>query len=201
RLFRRSASNSAIDCSSTPAAPWFAFTRLKASQTSRLGILNGFASSTGSSRHQMASVDQWPWLNNAAPSLQLHYRAFVTTTGCSVPVLRLGTLALAVGAACGLSLNIGEQVLTFHTKAWSSFAPPPCRMPPGQSQDIPQADPGGMTTPRFWHRLSRFRHVISGLLAFASLDHACRDHRPGVSATLTTTAFSRSSLRWLEIST
>jgi hypothetical protein len=39
------------------------------------------------------------------------------------------------------------------------------------------------------------------LLALASLDLACRDHRPGVSATLTTTAFNRSSLRWLEIST
>jgi hypothetical protein len=25
------------------------------------------------------------------------------------------------------------QVLTFHTKAWSSFAPPTCRMPPGPS--------------------------------------------------------------------
>ena len=36
-----------IDCPSTPAAPWFTFTRLKASQISRLGILNGFASSTG----------------------------------------------------------------------------------------------------------------------------------------------------------
>jgi hypothetical protein len=126
----------------------------------------------------MASVGQWPWLNNAAPSLQLHYRAFVTTTGCSVPALRFGTLALAVGAACGLSLAIGEQVLTFHTKAWSSFAPPPCRMPLGQSQDIPQADPGGMATPRFWHRLSSFRHVISGLLAFASLDRACRNLVP-----------------------
>jgi hypothetical protein len=33
-----------------------------------------------------------------------------TTTGCSVPALRFGTLALAVGAACGLSLDIGEQV-------------------------------------------------------------------------------------------
>ena len=33
-------------CPSTPAAPWWAFTRLKASQTSRFGILNGFASST-----------------------------------------------------------------------------------------------------------------------------------------------------------
>jgi hypothetical protein len=33
-----------------------------------------------------------------------------------------------------LSLDIGEQVLTFHTKAWSSFAPPTCRMPLGPSQ-------------------------------------------------------------------
>ena len=72
-------------------------------------------------------------------------------------------------------------------------------MPLGQSQDIPQADPGGMATPRFWHRLIRFRHFIDGLLALASLDLACRDHRPGVSATLTTTAFDRSSLRWLGI--
>ena len=36
----------------------------KASQASRLGILNGFASSTGSSRFP---VGQWPRLNNAAP--------------------------------------------------------------------------------------------------------------------------------------
>jgi transposase len=50
----RLASNSAIDCPSTPAAPWLAFTRLKASQTSRLGILNGFALSTGSSCFQLA---------------------------------------------------------------------------------------------------------------------------------------------------
>jgi len=28
-------------------------------------------------------------------------------------------------------------VLTFHTKAWSSFAPPTCRMPPGPSQASP----------------------------------------------------------------
>jgi hypothetical protein len=38
------------------------------------------------------------------------------------------------------------------------------------------------------------------LLALASLDHACQDHSPGFSATLTTTAFDRSSLRWLGIS-
>src|SRR3954470_20154055 len=35
--------------------------------------------------------------DEAAPSLQLHYRAFLTTTSDSAPVLRLGTLA---GATC-----------------------------------------------------------------------------------------------------
>src|SRR5262249_28463320 len=48
-------------------------------------------------------------------------------------------------------------------------------MPLGQSQDIPQTDPGGMATPRFWHRLIGFRHVISGSLALASLNHTCRN--------------------------
>src|SRR6516164_7161063 len=51
-------------------------------------------------------VGQWPRPNNAAPSLQPHYRAFDATTGCSAPAPRFGTLALAVGAACGLSLHV-----------------------------------------------------------------------------------------------
>ena len=38
------------------------------------------------------------------------------------------------------------------------------------------------------------------MLALASLDLACRDHSPDVSATLTTTAFDRSSSRWLGLS-
>src|SRR6202011_5037770 len=59
-----------------------------------------------------------------------------------------------------------------------SFAPPPCRMPLGQSQCIPQADPRGMATPWFWHRLIGFRHVISGSLALASLNHTCRNLVP-----------------------
>ena len=53
-VVRRSTSNSAIDCASTPAAPWLAFTRLKASQTSLLGMSNGFALPTG------APVAGWP---------------------------------------------------------------------------------------------------------------------------------------------
>ena len=50
-------------------------------------------------------------------------------------------------------------------------------------------------------QLIRFRRFTDGSLALASLDRACWDHRPSVSATLTTTTFNRSSLRWLEIST
>ena len=41
------------------------------------------------------------------------------------------------------------QVLTFHTKAWSSFAPPTCRMPLGPASGFSRADPGGRVTPRF----------------------------------------------------
>ncbi len=76
----------------------------------------------------------WPTLNgdDPPPSLQLHYRAFITTTRQSAPVRRIGTFGLAVLAACAFSLAIAGQVLTFRTKAWLSFAPPTCRMPSGQ---------------------------------------------------------------------
>jgi hypothetical protein len=67
----------------------------------------GITSSTGSSCCQMASVGPWPRLNNAAPSVQPHYRAFVPTTSHSAPVFRIGTLVLAVLAACDFSLGIG----------------------------------------------------------------------------------------------
>ena len=47
--------------------------------------------------------DGFRWLvasvENAAPSVQPHYRAFIPNTSCSVPVLRIGTLVLAVLAA------------------------------------------------------------------------------------------------------
>ena len=109
----------------------------------------GFTSSTGSSCRQLASVGRWSRLNNAAPSVQLHYRAFVPTTSHSAPVLRIGTLVLAVLAACDFSLYIGAQVLTFRTKAWLSFAPPPCRMPLGPSQASPKLIPKEWPPPGF----------------------------------------------------
>src|ERR1019366_5191308 len=60
---------------------------------------SGFASSTGSSCCQMASVGPWPRLNNAAPSVRPQYRTFVPTTGHSASALHVGTLVLAVLAA------------------------------------------------------------------------------------------------------
>src|ERR1700732_5025904 len=116
-----------------------------------------------------------PNVGDPLPSLHGHYPRFITTTEQSAPLRRIGTFGLAFGAACAFSLGIAGQVLTFRTRARLRFAPPPCRMPLGQSQDIPQATPRGMAIPRFWHRLIRFRHVISGSLALASLNHACRN--------------------------
>ncbi len=46
-------------------------------------------------------------LNNAAPSVQSHYRTFNPTTDCSAPVFRIGTQVLADLAACDRSLSIG----------------------------------------------------------------------------------------------
>jgi len=90
----------------------------------------------------------WPKLNgdDLPPSLHEHYTRFVATTEQSAPLQRIGTFSLADGAACAFFLRIAGKVLTF-TRASLSFAPSTCRMPLGQSQDIPQADPGGRVTP------------------------------------------------------
>jgi hypothetical protein len=81
----------------------------------------------------------WPKFNgdDLPPSLQLDYRAFITTTRQSAPLRRIGTFGLAVVAACAFSLGIAGQVLTFRTRAWLSFAPPTCRMPSRQHSGPP----------------------------------------------------------------
>src|SRR2546423_12534702 len=48
----------------------------------------------------------------------------------------------------------------------------------GQTSGFPRADRGGRVSPRFWHRLTRFRHFIDGSLALASLNLACRNLVP-----------------------
>src|SRR5215472_6441916 len=146
-------------------------------------------------------VGPWPRLNNAAPSVQLHYRAFIPTTSCSAPVLRFGTLVLAVCAAWTSPLASERQVLTFHTRAWLSFAPPTCRMPLGQASGFFPS-----RSRKKWHPpVSTSPNPLSTLhrrFACARLSQPCLPGSgPDVSATLTTIALDDSSLRWLETCT
>src|SRR6516225_9399161 len=73
--------------------PYFPFRNVK-----RLCSIHGFLPSP---------VVPRPELNNAAPSVQLHYRAFLPTTGCSAPVPRIGTPILAGASRLDRSLRIG----------------------------------------------------------------------------------------------
>ena len=81
-----------------------------------------------------------------APSLRPHYRALTATTGRSAPVPRIGTLPLAVFAACGSpsrgqkpqpSLS-GRQVLLLHASACDELTPPIHRAPSGHIQAAPR---------------------------------------------------------------
>ena len=88
-------------------------------------------------------VDLTPELNNATPSLQPHYRAFTTTTGCSAPVPRIGTLILIGSAYLDFSLSIGatgsrvphrslvqSHAASMPDAAWAEIRPSP-RLVPG----------------------------------------------------------------------
>ena len=134
----------------------------------RRDLKNGFALSTG---FLPPLVDPKQELNNAAPSVQLHYRAFTPTTGCSAPVPRLGTLVLTGASRLDFSLRIGatgshvprKSLVHSHAASmpdavWAEIRTPP-RLVPGN--DIPPVSTSSI----------RFRHVISGSLALVSPDH------------------------------
>ena len=112
---------------------------------------NGFALSTG---FLPSPVDLRAELNNAAPSLQLHYRTFITTTSCPAPVPRIGTLVLMGATHLDFSLRIGA---TGSHVPYKSPVPESrrlhagCRL--GRNQDTPQTRPGVTTSHRFRHRL------------------------------------------------
>jgi len=86
-------------------------------------------------------------------------------------VPRIGTLALAVSAARTSPFASERQVLTFHTRAWSGFAPPICRMPLGQTSGPPPNWSRELDAPPVLTSSLAFRHVISGSLSLASPDH------------------------------
>src|SRR3954465_5747780 len=82
------------------------------------------------SPHGRGSSHRWLALaarpNNAAPSVRPHYRAFRPSTGCSAPVLRVGTLALVGAAHLDFSFRIGATCSQVpHTSPNSAHAPSP----------------------------------------------------------------------------
>ena len=155
-------------------------------------------------------------MNCPAPSLRPHYRALTATTSRSAPVPRIGTLALAVFAACGSpsrgqlhrpSLS-GRQVLLFHASACDELTPPIHRAPPGpHTGSSPTEGPprrafvlGSPTDPSFDAIVVSFRCVSSGSHMFVFSSHTRPAHRETSTAALTTPALDRRSLRWFGIS-
>src|SRR3954447_6137270 len=118
-----------MDCSSTPAAPRFAFTCRYASHTSRLAIQNGLALSI---QIIPLRVVRRIKTDDDAPSVQPHYRTFFPTTGISAPVLRIGTRILAATAAWISPFTSERQVPVFLIEARPKVTPPSCRTPVGQ---------------------------------------------------------------------
>ena len=92
-------------------------------------------------------------------------------------------------------LSSRRQVPTFRTRAWSTFTPPLCRVPPTQATGSPWTPPGlttlpgSDTVPTLSTRCRWFiRFVSSG-------PHLMRSRRT-FSVTLTTSALDRRSSRW-----
>jgi hypothetical protein len=113
------------------------------------------------------------------------------------------SLPLAVGAACGFSLAPSARRSTGSHVPYESLVALRAAYMPDVARAvsaISRADPGGRVPP-----VLTSPHPLSTLLqrfACARLSRPClAESRPGVSATLTTAAFDRSSLRWLEINT
>ena len=161
-------------------------------------------------------VDLQTTVNCPAPSLRPHYRALTATTGRSAPVSRIGTLALAVSAACGSpsrgqqrrpSLS-GRQVLLFCASACDELTPPIHRAPPGPHTGSSPTEgpprrafvPGPPTDPSFDAIVIWFRCVSSGSHMFVFSSHTRPANSETSTAALTTPALDRRSLRWFGIS-
>ena len=129
---------------------------------------------------------------------------------------RIGTLPLAVFAACGSpsrgqkhrpSLS-GRQVLLFHASACDELTPPIHRTPPGPHTGSSPTEgpprrafvPGPPTDPSFDAIVISFRCVSSGSHMFVFSSHTRPAHSETSTAALTTPALDRRSLRWFGIS-
>src|SRR4051812_26349189 len=95
------------------------------------------------------------------PSLQLHYRAFLTTTSDSAPVLRLGTLAEATCLTGSLHIGATGSHVPYGSQDHAPSMPDAGIIghPPTLSQEHSW----------FRRRQKMFRHVIRGSLSLVSV--------------------------------
>ena len=211
------AAKSSMLTASTPGAALFARTFSHASNTRRFSNFKRLQLLPRSiCRLLPRTVDLHTTVNCPAPSLRPHYRALTATTSRSAPVPRIGTLPLAVSAACGSpprgqkpqpSLS-QRQVLLFHASACDELTPPIHRTPPGPhtasspTEGPPQRAfvPGPPTDPSFDAIAVSFRCVSSGSHIFVFSSHTHPANSETSTATLTTPALNRRSLRWFGIS-
>ena len=147
-----------------------------------------------SSHHWLATC---PWRDTAAPSVQLHYRAFIPTTDCSVPVPRIGTLAFAGISRLSFSLNIGATGSRVPQKSliWIHAASKPDAARAGL-QGSPRTHPRGHYLPPGFdivHCISTRHQRFAG--ARLSRSHLT-GFTPPFPATLTTNALNVSSSQW-----
>src|SRR5499433_2613925 len=140
--------------------------------------LNGFASSTGSSCLQLASSQgrtTQPLRSSPITGPSTLLRAAPPLHSASVlSPSRLEPLAASPFTPSAWQSTGSHVPYESLVELRAAYMPDAARAVSG----IPRADPGGRVTPRFWHRLNRFRHFCGGSLALASLDLACRNLVP-----------------------
>ena len=139
---------------------------LLASALSIFYFLNGFALFT---RLLPLLVDLQIKLNNAAPSVQFHYRTFSPTTGCSAPVPRISTLTLMGSSHLSFSLSIGTTGSHVPHKSLDQIR---ATFMPDAAQAVRQVTLGlilEFDKPPVLTSSFSFRHLSSSSLALASL--------------------------------
>jgi hypothetical protein len=140
---------------------------------------------------------QWRW---PAPFAPRALPRFITTTEQSAPSQRIGTFSLAVGAACAFPLASPSRFSRSAQEPGRDSRRLHAGCHSGSIRTSPELIPEDVPTPGFdivydafdTSPAVRLRSPLSTLPAGIIV--------PTFSATLTTTAFHRSSSRWLGIS-
>src|ERR1700737_1178263 len=167
RLFFKSASKSAIDCSSTPQPPALALTALKASYTSFFGMLNAFAALTAFLLFPVVSTSAAlcpsPFAQHPITGPSLLLQAGPSQRVASVHSPR-GFMPLVL-----LPFASTPWFPRFRMRAQVRVTPSPRRSPPAQYPGVRQAYPQGVHALGFDDEFFSLRRVNEGFLSVVSL--------------------------------